>query len=568
MLISAPNLRQALFSPGCPACLSLRFDLGMHEADLELGLKLGQDLEPPLSAGRAWAPGDTEMASDHFDAFDLQAVREDIQQGRGVEGAPLCRIGRVSEVRDDRDRRARLGDPHDLPEGLLRVSRPLERRVDQDTVAAIVREVEAVGGIRPRPQLERRTARVRGEPLQTLVARGHFLRLNPMRLGRRRGPVRVLSLGYLPPEMGGSDRGGIATFHGVLLEEFARRRDLSVDVTGVFVSPPDELDEQRAAACPAPILGHRQPQRPGRRYKRLLQRARPQVVVFNHITNLYLTRWAKLHRRLAPSVPAIGIAHSWHPITRHEGDEAERRKDIAREGIAAVDVLCLGSDHARAEGGRLGIDVPATSKVIPYPLQHAYAEIAEVDDRPRNGVVFLGSLMRRKNVGALLEAVADRPGLELTVAGEGPEEAQLRQLAERLGVADRVRFIAHYPVDEHLGRMRELLLRSEVLCLPSTSESFGLVMIEALACGTPVVGFGPAMAELEQRVGIRCGERLSAADGTEIAAALDRAMTADWDRVALSDRVRAAYAPSHAARAYAEVIHDLADDRRAALVSG
>ena len=376
----------------------------------------------------------------------------------------------------------------------------------------------------------------------------------------------MLSFGYLPPEMGGSDRGGIATFHGVLLEEFARQRDLGIDVTGVFVSPPDELDTERASVCPAPVLGHRQPQRPGRRYKRLLERARPQVVVFNHITNLYLTRWARLHRRLAPSLPAVGIAHSWHPITRHTGEEAERRKDIAREGIAAVDVLCFGSQHAKEDGARLGIEVPEEAKVIPYPLQHAYAEVAAVEAADRNGVVYLGSLMRRKNVGALLEAVAERPGLELVIAGEGPEEAELRQLAERLGVADRARFIAHHPVDEHLARMRELLLGSAVLCLPSTSESFGLVMIEALACGTPVVGFGPGMAELEDRAGIHCGERLSSAESEEIGLALDRVLASDWDRSELASRVREAFAPAKTAAAYAEVVQELAQAARVAPV--
>src|SRR5688572_7563619 len=70
----------------------------------------------------------------------------------------------------------------------------------------------------------------------------------------RRNRVRVLSLGYLPPEMGGSQRGGVATFHGTLLEEFARDPAYGVDVTGVFVAPPDDIDAERADRCPAPVL--------------------------------------------------------------------------------------------------------------------------------------------------------------------------------------------------------------------------------------------------------------------------------------------------------------------------
>jgi glycosyltransferase involved in cell wall biosynthesis len=379
-----------------------------------------------------------------------------------------------------------------------------------------------------------------------------------MRLRRGRDRVRVLSLGYLPPELGGSERGGIATFHATLLEEFADDRDYGIEVTGVFVTPPDDLDPERAARCPAPVLGHRQPDKPRRRYRRLLRRARPHVVVLNHITNMYLSRWARVHRRLAPDVPALGIAHSWHPITRHAGEEAKRRLGISQAGIDAVDALCFGSHHCRREGEELGIGFPATAQVIHYPLQHAYAAPAAVDGRPRKGIAYVGSLLERKNVASLIRAVAARPALELVIAGEGPEEADLRALSESLGAADRISFRPHLPVDEHLPAMRELLLGSAVLCLPSTSESFGLVMIEALACGTPVIGFGPSMAELEELAGIRCGEPLTGADPDEIGAALERVLAHDWDRTELRRRVVDAFAPQRAAGAYADLIRRLA----------
>jgi glycosyltransferase involved in cell wall biosynthesis len=379
-----------------------------------------------------------------------------------------------------------------------------------------------------------------------------------MRLRRGRSRVRVLSLGYLPPELGGSQRGGIATFHVTLLEEFARNRDYGIQVTGVFVAPPDELDLDRAAQCPAPVLGHRQPTRPRRRYRRLLERAQPDVVILNHITNLYLSRWARLHRSLAPGVPAIGIAHSWHPVTRHEGEEAKRRLGIAQAGVDAVDALCFGSDHCKREGEQLGIAFPATAEVIHYPLQHTYLAPTAVEGQPRSGIAYVGSLLRRKNVASLIRAVAARPGLKLVIAGEGPEEGELRALSDRLGAADRITFRRHLPVDQHLPAMRDLMLDSAALCLPSTSESFGLVMIEALACGTPVVGFGPSMSELEGLAGIRCGEPLSGADPDEIGAALDRVMAREWDREELRRRVVQAFEPQRAASAYAHLIRRLA----------
>ena len=371
----------------------------------------------------------------------------------------------------------------------------------------------------------------------------------PLSIGRRRA-VRILSVGSIPPELGGSERGGVATFHAVLLKEFSRPRRHGIEVAGVFVLPPDELDPARAGACPAPILAHRVPAHRGRRHLRMLRRAKPDVVVFNAVTNRYVARWAALHRKLS-KVPALGVIHSWHPVTRYEGDDARLRMEFAQRGIAAVDAVSFGSRHCRTEGEALGIAYPPIAEVIHYPLQHAYTDPADVDGRRRSGVAYVGSLIPRKNVAALIEAIAARPGLGLTVAGEGPDDVELRALAARLEVADRTRFLTHYPVEEHLQRMRQLLLGSAALCLPSTSESFGLVMIEALACGTPVVGFAPTLAEIEDRVGIPCGEPLRDANPGAIADAIDRVLARDWDRAELRRRITEAFYPGTAAARYA-----------------
>ena len=361
--------------------------------------------------------------------------------------------------------------------------------------------------------------------------------------------------------MGGSKRGGVATFHGVLLEELASDPQHGIEVAGVFVLPPDELDPDRTGACPAPLLG-RIPRHPNRRHPRMLRRAKPDVVLFNHVTNRTVARWAKLHRQLAPTVPAIGIAHSWHPVTQFDSEREQQRLEFAQRGIDAVQALCFGSSHCRTEGEELGVAYPPLVEVIHNPLQHAYLAPADVVGVQRRGVAYLGSLIPRKNVAALIEAIATRPGLELTVAGEGAEEGELHALTSRLGIADRTRFVRHYPVEDHVERMRQLLLGSAVLCLPSTSESLPLVMIEALACGTPVVGFAPSLAEIEGRMGISCGERLATIDPDAIAAAVDRVLARDWDRAELRRRCIQAFAPGPFAGRYATLIRALAGSGR------
>ena len=244
--------------------------------------------------------------------------------------------------------------------------------------------------------------------------------------------------------------------------------------------------------------------------------------------------------------------------SQFDSEREQRRLEFAQRGIEAVQALCLGSSHCRAEGEELGVAYPPLVEVIHYPLQHAYLAPADVVGAQRRGVAYLGSLIPRKNVSALIEAIATRPGLELTVAGEGADEGELHALAGRLGIADRTRFVRHYPVADHVERMRELLLGSAVLCLPSTSESFGLVMIEALACGTPVVGFAPTLGEIEDRMGISCGEGLATVDPAAIATAVDRVLARDWDRAELRRRCIHEFDPGPIAGRYAKLIRTLA----------
>ncbi len=102
-------------------------------------------------------------------------------------------------------------------------------------------------------------------------------------------------------------------------------------------------------------------------------------------------------------------------------------------------------------------------------------------------LVFIGSLIRRKNV-AILPTILARlrsrhPHLHLLVAGEGPERGTLVDQARRCDVADRVHPLGAISEDQKV----RLLNRAEVFLFPSRVEGFGIAAAEAMACGTPVV---------------------------------------------------------------------------------
>ncbi|MGH9094568.1 MAG: glycosyltransferase family 4 protein [Acidimicrobiales bacterium] len=135
------------------------------------------------------------------------------------------------------------------------------------------------------------------------------------------------------------------------------------------------------------------------------------------------------------------------------------------------------------------------------------------------GIVYLGRLQAHaKGLDLLLSAFArlseDVPDVRLTLAGDGPYRAQLEALAVSLGVAGRVSFPGRVEGDAKW----ELLQRAAVVAVPSRFESFGLVALEALAAGTPVVGFDlPALREI---VTAECGLLVTPFDVGRFAEAL------------------------------------------------
>ena len=101
-------------------------------------------------------------------------------------------------------------------------------------------------------------------------------------------------------------------------------------------------------------------------------------------------------------------------------------------------------------------------------------------------VLFVGRLRHYKGVHVLLEALARLPAAaQALIAGSGPLEAQLRAHAQQCGVADRAHFLGTLDDDE----VTALYHAADVFVLPSTNraETFGIVQLEAMAGGLPVI---------------------------------------------------------------------------------
>lgn len=146
-----------------------------------------------------------------------------------------------------------------------------------------------------------------------------------------------------------------------------------------------------------------------------------------------------------------------------------------------------------------------------------------------NGSMWLtvGHMIERKGMHLVIEALVHAPEANLLVAGDGPEERHLRSLADRLGVAERVRFLGAIKHDLLCGYYNA----ADAMLLASSREGMPNVVLESLACGTPVVA-----APFES-----AAELINAPEAGEIAESRTaEAIAAAWQRLHARQPERAA----------------------------
>jgi glycosyltransferase involved in cell wall biosynthesis len=163
--------------------------------------------------------------------------------------------------------------------------------------------------------------------------------------------------------------------------------------------------------------------------------------------------------------------------------------------LRTADHAIAGTESAaavwREKGYRGPLDVIPQFGVDPEQFAPAAPSTDSPDREPAIG--FVGRLRYEKGVDLLIHAlgrlVAAGQAAALYIAGQGPERPALERLARDLGLAAHVHFLGQMPSAQMAGfysRMDVVVLPSRTL--PNWKEQFGRVLIEAMACGVPVVG--------------------------------------------------------------------------------
>ncbi|MGA4845892.1 glycosyltransferase [Streptomyces sp. G5(2025)] len=304
--------------------------------------------------------------------------------------------------------------------------------------------------------------------------------------------------------LGGVDAGGqnvhVACLAGALADRghrvtvYTRRdaRDLpervalrdEVEVHHVPAGPPEQIPKDELL----PHMGA------FGRYLARTWRGRPPDLVHSHF---WMSGLASLWATRELGLPLLHTYHALGTVKRRHQQLADPSppQRIALEtevGFGCDRVIATCRDEV-VELGRMGIPA-AKAGVVPCGVDtELFTPRGPVAERgaERYQLLQLGRLVPRKGAAVSIAALALLPEAELVVVGgppadrldQDPEVRRLRALAREAGVADRVRFTGGVPSTD----VPPLLRAADVVLCPADYEPFGIVPLEAMACGRPVV---------------------------------------------------------------------------------
>jgi len=164
---------------------------------------------------------------------------------------------------------------------------------------------------------------------------------------------------------------------------------------------------------------------------------------------------------------------------------------LERRNARRADRVIVTSEHSRGVATEAyGLESKGVG-IVPEGLDLGVWKGFERASREQGdppSIVSVARQYRRKNTAVLIRAMAlvreAVPGVRLTVLGDGPEVPRLRALVGSLGLSDSVEMVGAV---DGVREVRNQLAQADVFCLPSRQEGFGIVFLEAMAAGLPIV---------------------------------------------------------------------------------
>ncbi|MFT5756253.1 MAG: glycosyltransferase involved in cell wall biosynthesis [Alteromonadaceae bacterium] len=238
----------------------------------------------------------------------------------------------------------------------------------------------------------------------------------------------------------------------------------------------------------------------------------PEAVVTSWLSKIYKTKfYFKVHGS---------------DINLH-GDIKPRAIQIVAASKQANAIISV-SNALKEKMVSMGVNKSKVS-VIYNGVNHQVFGAIEVTPTATPYVLFVGNLKKEKGIFELLDGFAEichlYPNLELVYAGPGSNQGALLKQAELLNIADKVRLLGTVNHQD----LPQLMVNAKLVALPSYNEGVPNVLLEAMACGTPVLAsrVGGIPEVVDQKI---CGQLIEAKQSHEVARGLQLVLDKNWSR--------------------------------------
>jgi 1,2-diacylglycerol 3-alpha-glucosyltransferase len=229
-----------------------------------------------------------------------------------------------------------------------------------------------------------------------------------------------------------------------------------------------------------------------------------------HAHSPFVTGWTGLHYARRYRIPLVFTYHTqleeyahYVPFERHATRYAASQLTRTFGNLADAVVVPTASMARRLRE----VGVRRRIEIVPSAIDVAWFAAGRRSDAVRASagagpddrlLLCVSRLGKEKNIEVLLAALAGAdPSLRLAIAGEGPDRERLEALASELNVMGRTRFLGIQARE----RLPDLYASCDAFCMPSTSETQGLVLVEALAAGA-----SPIAADVPQSRDVLAGD--------------------------------------------------------------
>ncbi|GEC96508.1 1,2-diacylglycerol 3-glucosyltransferase [Zoogloea ramigera] len=330
-----------------------------------------------------------------------------------------------------------------------------------------------------------------------------------------------------------------------------------------YGAEPDEPGVVRVPGWPVP--GDREDRLVGWRAMHRAVLAAAEGCDLVHIQTPFVAHYAGLAAARRRGLPVIATYHTlFEEYLQHyapmlpAGWLKRRARGLSRRQCNALDGVIVPSTAMRERLLGYGVGVPLHVLPTGIPIERfrgcdGAAFRAQHGIAPERPVaLFVGRVAHEKNIGFLLDALPQalrrRPDVLLLIAGEGPARAELEARVRREGLGEAVRFIGYL---DRADALPACYAAADVFVFASRTETQGLVLLEAMAAGLPVVALaemgtvdilGPRRASLApppepEAFGEAVGRLLGDASARQRLAADAPAYAAEWSDTAMAARL-------------------------------